>query len=164
MFSTIALALTLITAQAASAPLAAKAPKSPWISHIVSAEWIKPGTEYEPEAGQGKMALKVIIKFEYKGPEGEVSAPVLKVTDGTGKEYIMLGNIKTEGDLSMDCVHWLMSASYVGMGKKPETLAFKNIAGCSKDALSFYFLLPEKPKPPLALIFADAAPIPLRPK
>jgi hypothetical protein len=163
MFSTIALALTLITAQAGSAPPPAKAQESPWRPQVISAEWVKPGTEGEPRMRMGKSVLKVTMKFEYKGPQGQVTAPVVKVTDGEGKEHVLRRIIDAGTGVSGDCMVWLASASHVRLKQKPNELDSKAVSECTGTS-SYYFELPEKPKPPLALIFADAAPIPLRPK
>jgi hypothetical protein len=72
----------------------------------------------------------------------------------------MLGNLKVERILNANCMMWLMSASHVRLGEKPSTLASKTVVGC-QDAVTFYFAIRENAKRPLALVFADAKPIPL---
>jgi len=160
MSAAIALTLVLLNAQTASAPPPAGAHESPWVVRIVSAEAIKSGTPNAPEVNPGQSVLKITVKFQYTGPEGEVPAPVLKVTDSAREEYIMLGRFQSTEVLSEKCVIWIMSASDVRFGEKPKTLASKSIPGCN-DVLSFYFVIPENAKQPLALVFADAKPIPV---
>jgi hypothetical protein len=159
MSAAIALILVLLSAQTASAPPPAGAHKSPWVVRVVSAEWVEPGTEGEPHADPREWLLKVTVKFEYKGPEGEVSAPVLKVTDGAGKKHIMLARLKMAGCHNL--MFWLLSPASV-VGELQPTEASKTIAEC-KDAVSWYFSFSTErlPKPPFALVFADAKPIPL---
>jgi hypothetical protein len=161
MPAAIVLMLVLFSALTACTSPPTETDKSPWVVRIVAAEAIKPGTSGEPEVNPGESILKITVKFQYRGPEGEVTAPVLKVTDGEGKEHIMVGNLQVDGITTADCLGWLISASHVRLGEKPETLASKTIAGC-KDAVSFYFVVPENAKQPLALLFADAKPIPIK--
>jgi hypothetical protein len=134
--------------------------KSPWLVKVASVERIKPGTKDEPHVGTGETMLKVGIKFQYAGPNGDIPAPVVKVTESTGKEYVMLGNLQGIGE-TLDCFSWLISASHVVLNKKPETLASSTIAKCKDDIFYYYFVLPESAKEPLALVFADAKPLPL---
>ena len=138
-----------------------QSPGSPWRRQVVSAKWVKPHTQDEPQVHSHESVLKVTVRFEYRGPDGEVRAPVLVVRDGTKAEYIMLGNLQMPSK-SLGCMDWLMSSSHVRFDEKPEKLSSKIITGC-RDGISFYFSLPENPKRPLVLLFADAAPIPLSP-
>lgn len=135
----------------------ATADKSPWLVRVASAESVKPGTENEPLVPAGAAILKIGVKFQYTGPQGDVPAPVLKVTDGAGKEYVMLGNLQGRGAFA--CFEWLISASHVSLGEKPETLASNTIAKCKDEVVHYYFILPASPKQPLSLVFADAPPI-----
>lgn len=131
--------------------------KSPWLVEVASVEKIKPGTENEPRVKPGEAILKVGIKFQYSGPEGDVPAPVAKITDGTSKEYIMLGNLQGTG--GFDCFEWIISASHAVFNEKPKSLASTTIAKCKDAVFYYYFLLPENPKEPLALVFGDAKPL-----
>jgi len=133
--------------------------KSPWLVEVTLVEKIKPGTENEPRVNPGETVLKVGIKFQYSGPDGDIPAPVAKVTDGSGKEYIMLGNLQGTGGFA--CFEWLMSASHAVFNEKPKSLASSTIAKCKDAVFYYYFLLPENPKEPLALVFGDAKPLPL---
>ena len=133
--------------------------KSPWLARVTSVEKIKPGTKDEPHVNPGETILKLGIKFEYSGPDGDVPAPVAKITDGTGKEHIMLGNLQGTG--GFDCFGWIISASHAVFNEKPKSLASTTIAKCKDAVFSYYFLLPENPKEPLALVFGDAKPLPL---
>jgi hypothetical protein len=162
MLQVIPLMLVLLQAQVRVAPSPAAPNMSSWVVRVVSTEKIKPGTENEPHVDPGETILKVGVEFRYSGPEGEISAPVLKVTDGAKKEYVMLGNLQGTGGIA--CFTWLLSASNVRLGEKPKTLASKTVASCKDIAFYFYFVLPESPKEPLALVFADAPPVPLRAK
>lgn len=133
--------------------------KSLWVVRVASVERVKPGTENEPQVSPGEIILKVGVKFQYAGPEGEIAAPVLKVTEGTDKEHVMLGNL--QGSSGFECFQWLISANRVVLGEKPKTLASSTIAKCNDATFYYYFSLPENPRRPLALVFADAKPLPL---
>lgn len=133
--------------------------KSPWLVEVSSVERIKPGTENEPHANPSETLLKLGIKFEYSGPDGDVPAPVAKISDATGKEYIMLGNLQGTGGFA--CFEWIISASHAVFNEKPKSLASTTIAKCKDAVFYYYFLLPENPKEPLALVFGDAKPLPL---
>ena len=135
---------------------AQKSNKSPWLVSVASAESVKPGTKNEPPVPPGAAILKIGVKFQYTGPQGDVPAPVLKVTDGAGKEYVMLGNLQGPGACDLE---WLISASHVSLGEKPKTLASNTIAKCKPEVVHYYFVLPASPKQPLSLVFADAPPI-----
>ena len=131
--------------------------KTPWLVEVASVEKIKPGTENEPRVNPGETILKVGIKFQYSGPDGDVTAPVAKITDGISKEYIMLGNLQGTG--GFDCFEWIISASHAVFNEKPKSLASTTIARCKDAVFYYYFLLPEKSKEPLALVFGDAKPL-----
>lgn len=133
--------------------------KSLWVVRVASVERVKPGTENEPPVSPGETILKVGVGFQYTGPEGEISAPVLKIMEGTDKEHIMLGNLQAGSGFG--CFEWLISASRVVLRQKPKTLASSTIAKCKDTIYYYYFSLPESPKQPLALVFADAKPLPL---
>jgi hypothetical protein len=141
-----------------SPPMAAQ--KCFWIPTVVSAERITAGAQNEPPASPGELILKVGSKFQYTGPEGEIVAPVLKVRESTGEEHVMVGNLKTTA-AGLDCLFWLTSAGNVVLGKKPETLASSTVSKCHSEVFYYHFVLPENPKPPLVLLFADAKPVSL---
>jgi hypothetical protein len=142
-------------------PARGAATESSWLVSVSSAEVIKPGTTNEPSAPPGKAILKVGVKFKYTGPEGEVPGPVLKVTDGTGGEHVMLGNLQGAGLADFDCVQGLISAGNVRIGEKPKTISSSTLAKCGETIFYYYFSLPENPTKPLVLVFADAKPVSL---
>ena len=175
-------------------------PNSPWRPHLVSAEWVKaiireevPGLSTLTYDDAGELFLKVSVRFEYKGPEGEKPPlpPYVYVIDGTVEipyaccpptgstlarwQYIVPDTLSQS---SANCMQLLklqqqaelctLACSDINMRLR-EVLQVYSPASCAGEGFAFYFSLPAEPKT-LGLVFRDDdtrlkhPPIPLNPK
>jgi len=115
----------------------------------------------DPVVSEGTFNLRLELRAQYLGPEGNVAAPVLKVVDQDGKEFRPPGNVSGGGDLDFEASFWIINESLRQETEgKPDTRPMT--PGKTIGLLNFYIVdLPRGTKE-LRLGFGDIAPFRIR--